>query len=357
MVRMKDVAKYAGVSVATVSNVITGKQVVSEVIRNRVLESIKELNYNINLVARGLKTQRTNTIGIILPDVTKLFFLDVLKGILEAAVNEHYKINIFSSNYSFETERTLINYLYSNRVDGIILDTCVDRQYAAEWAQELSTVSEMYSPPVVSVEYRLSEISVNGSQKSRISSVVIDCKYWSGQITQHLINSGRKRVFFISGPMHIEHAFEQMEGYKEILKKNKIPVRDELIAKGDFLSATAYDMVCLALKNGVRFDAIQASNDQAAIGTIKALLEHGLSVPKDVAVCGFDNLFPSTLVTPAITTISIPRYEMGVQAVREVIRRIKDPLADPAQYILNAEMIIRASSSDNTNTAWSLDNW
>ena len=357
MVRMKDVAKHAGVSVATVSNVITGKQVVSEAIRGRVLTSIRELNYNINLVARGLKTQRTNTIGIILPDVTKLFFLDVLKGILEAAVREQYKINIFSSNFSFETERALINYLYSNRVDGIILDTCVDRQYAAEWARELSTVSEMYSPPVVAMEYRMSGLPANDSQKSRISSVVIDCKYWSGQITQHLINNGRKRIFFISRPLYIEHAFEQLEGYKEILGKNNIPVQDELISKGDFLSATAYDMVCLALNNKVRFDAIQASNDQAAIGTIKALKEHNLSVPRDVAVCGFDDLFPSTLVTPAITTISVPRYEMGVQAVEEVIRRINNPLAEPAQYVLNAGMIIRASSSDYTNTVWNLDNW
>jgi len=351
------VAKHAGVSVATVSNVITGKQVVSDPIRGKVLGSMKELKYNINLIARGLKTQRTNTIGVILPDVTKLFFLDVLKGMLEAAISEHYKIDIFSSNYHFETEQTLVNYLYSNRVDGIILDTCVDRRYAAEWARDLSTVSEIYSPPVVSVEYRMDGGSENDRKRSRISSVVIDCRYWSSQITQHLIDSGRRRIFFISGPLYIEHAFYQLEGYKEILKKNNIPVREELISKGDFLSATAYDKVCQALKNDVSFDAIQASNDQAAIGTLKALKEHGLSVPKDVAVCGFDDLFPSTLVTPAITTISIPRYEMGVKAVQEVIRRIKNPAAEPEQYVLDAEMIIRASSLDNIQTVWSLDNW
>ena len=357
MVRMKDVAKHAEVSVATVSNVITGKQIVSEAIRSRVLRSIKELNYSINLVARGLKTQRTNTIGIILPDVTKLFFLDVLKGILEAAVNEQYKINIFSSNYDFETEKSLVNYLHSNRVDGIILNSCVDRQYAIEWARELSAVSEIYSPPVVSLECLLDEIKTKGGQKPSVSSVVIDCKYWSSQITQHLINIGRNRIFFITGPVHIEHEFERLEGYKAVLKKNNIQVQNELISESNFLSAPAYDIICLALKNGIQFDAIQASNDQAAIGAIKALTEHGLSVPKDVAVCGFDNLFPSTLITPAITTISVPRYQMGVQAVQEIIRRIKDPVSEPLQYIMDAKMIIRASSSEKTQTAWNLDNW
>jgi DNA-binding LacI/PurR family transcriptional regulator len=354
---MKEVAQHAGVSVATVSNVITGKQVVSEIMRNKVLFSIKELNYSINLVARGLKTQRTNTIGVILPDITSMFFLDVLKGILETTVNKHFKINIFSSNYDFNTEKSLVNYLLSNRVDGIILNSCVDRQFAAEWAHELSVVSDIYSPPVVSLEYLFNEIETEDNKKHSVSSVVIDCKYWSSQITQHLINIGRKRIFFIAGPVYLEHEYERLEGYKDILIKNKIKVQNELISQGNFQSASAYDIVCSALKNNIKFDAIQASNDQAAIGAIKALKEHNLLVPKDVAVCGFDNLFPSTLITPAITTISVPRYQMGVQAVQEVFRRLNDPSAKPVQYTLDAEMIIRASSSEEIQTAWDLDNW
>jgi DNA-binding LacI/PurR family transcriptional regulator len=348
MIRMKDVAKHAGVSVATVSNVITGKHPVSDLIRMRVLNSMRELNYNINLVARGLKTQRTNTIGVILPDVTKLFFLDVLKGIMETAVAEKYNINIYSSNYDFETERTLVNSLHSNRVDGIILDTCVDRRMGAAWARDLS-IAGIYSPPVVSIECRL--------DADRVSAVVVDSIYWSSRITQHLIDTGRRRIFFITGPVHIEHEYDRLEGYKETLKKNGIPVLEELIAAGNFLSGTAHDAIYGALERGIRFDAIQASNDQAAIGAIKALNEHGIAVPQDIAVCGFDNLFPSTLITPAITTISIPRYEMGVTAVREVLRRIRNKNANPSQYVLNAELIVRASSCADTQTAWNLENW
>ncbi|MDR0709166.1 MAG: LacI family transcriptional regulator [Spirochaetaceae bacterium] len=348
MIRMKDVAKHAGVSVATVSNVITGKHLVSELIRMRVLNSMRELNYNINLVARGLKTQRTNTIGVILPDVTKLFFLDVLKGIMETAVAENYNINIYSSNFNFETERALVNALHSSRVDGIILDTCVDRKRGAEWARDLS-IAGIYSPPVVSIECRM--------DAGRVSAVVVDSNYWSSRITQHLIDTGRRRIFFITGLAHIEHEYDRLEGYKETLKKNGLPVLEELIAGGNFLSGMAYDTICRALERGIHFDAIQASNDQAAIGAIKALSEHDIAVPEDVAVCGFDDLFPSTLITPAITTISIPRYEMGVTAMREVLRRIRDKNASPSQYVLNAEFIVRASSCADIKTTWNLENW
>jgi DNA-binding LacI/PurR family transcriptional regulator len=345
---MKDVAKHAGVSVATVSNVITGKQVVSERIRVRVLTAIKELNYSINLVARGLKTQRTNTIGVILPDITKLFFLDVLKGIMETAVSENYNINIFNSYYNFNMERTLVTSLLSNRVDGIILDSCVDRNYADEWARDLS-LEGVYAPPVVSLECHLNS--------ERISNVVVDNKYWSGRLAQHLIDCGRRRIVFIAGPVHIQHEYERVEGYKDTLIKNGIPVQDELITGGDFLAGTAYDTMCKILQQGIEFDAIQASNDQAAIGAIKALNEHAISVPEDAAVCGFDNLFPSTLVTPAISTISIPRYQMGVTAARDILRRIKDRDAASVQYVIDAEMIIRASSSASVNTSWDLKNW
>jgi DNA-binding LacI/PurR family transcriptional regulator len=345
---MKDVANHAGVSVATVSYVITGKSGVSDVVRKRVLKSIQELHYEINQVARGLKTQRTNTIGVILPDVTKLFFLNVLKGIMETAAREQYNITIFSSNFDFEIERRLINTLCGYRVDGIILDSCVNRTYAHEWTKGLQT-GKRDIPPVVSLECLL--------DPNHVSSVVVNTRYLSGCLTQHLIDSGRRRIFFISGPVHIEYEYDHIEGYKDALKRNNLPVLDELMAAGDFMSKTAYDVTCGALEKGIQFDAIQASNDQAATGVIKALNEHGIAVPDDVAVCGYDNLFPSTLITPAITTISVPGYKMGVTAVEEALRRIWDRTAPPKQYLLEAEVIIRASSQANVKTDWNLDNW
>ena len=347
MVRMKDVARHAGVSIATISYVLAGKPGVSEVVRQRVLQSIKELDYEINLVARGLKTHRTNTIGVILPDVTKLFFLNVLKGIMETAAQEMYNINIFSSNFNFEIEQRLIATLRGSRAEGIILGSCVDKAYAHEWARELTTNKN--NPPVVSLECLL--------DPQYISSVVVNTRKLSGCLTQHLIDTGRRRILFITGPTHIEYENDHLEGYKDILEKNNIQILKGLIISGDFMSKTAYDVVSTVLDEGIKFDAIQASNDQAATGAIKALRDHGISVPYDVAVCGYDNLFPSTLITPAITTVSIPGYEMGVTSVEELLWRINNRDAPVRQHYMNAEVIIRASTQADTETAWNLDNW
>ena len=347
MVRMKDVAKHAGVSVAAVSYVITGKPGVGEAVRERVMQSIRELNYEINLVARGLKTDRTNTIGVILPDVTKLFFLNVLKGIMETAASEGYNITIFSSDFDFELERRLVATLRGNRVEGIVLGSCVRKDHASEWTRELT--SSKSNPPVVSLECLL--------DSRYVSSVVVDTRNLSARLTQHLIDMGRRQILFIAGPIHIEYEYDHLEGYRDALKKNKIPVLNKLITTGDFMSKTAYDVVCTVLKKGIKFDAIQASNDQAAIGAIKALHDHRISVPKDVAVCGYDNLFPSTLITPAITTVSVPGYKIGVKAVEELLWRNNNRDSPPRQHYLDAELIIRASTQGNIKTDWNLENW
>jgi len=346
MVKMKDVAQRAGVSIATVSNVITGKRAVSPEVQKAVLQAISDLDYHVNMVARGLKTQRTNTIGVVLPDVTKLFFNDVLKGIMAAASVHGYGIHILSSGYDFDQEKRMISALRGNHVDAIILDSCVRYEEAERWGRELATGSA--DIPVVSLETPMGP---------EVSSLSMDCCYWSGMITRHLIEQGRRKIFYISGPLSLRHEFDRLEGYKQALEENGLPVKQTLITAQDFLSGSAYHVVKQALEEGLDFDAIQASNDQAAIGAIKALKECGIEVPEEVAVTGFDNLFPSTLVTPAITTVHVRRYTMGYSAVEECVRRIQDPEAQPAQLLLDSRMIIRGSSSGLAETEWDLDNW
>jgi DNA-binding LacI/PurR family transcriptional regulator len=148
-----------------------------------------------------------------------------------------------------------------------------------------------------------------------------------------------------------------LEGYKKALVENGIDVDERLIVTQDFQSGPAYTAVKKVLEQGVKFDAVQASNDQAAIGAIKALMEYGVKVPEQVAVTGFDNLFPSSLVSPAITTVHVHRYTMGYTAVMECIRRIGDPEAEPMQQVMDSHMVIRGSSSEKAQSEWDLDNW
>lgn len=348
MIRMKDVAKKAGVSVATVSNVITGKQVVSDEVRSIVLCAIEELDYKVNLVARGLKERKTYTVGVVLPDITKMFFPDVLKGIMNAAEKAGYKINILSSNFDFDTEKSHVEYFKGSRVDGIILDSCVDKNCAKEWAQEL-TGSSNESTPIVSIENILDE--------TLVSSVLIEYEKRSAEITQHLLDIGRRHILYISGPLSLAHGVARLEGYRNTLKKNNIDIDEHLISGGDFLSESAYEEVRLAIKHGLCFDAVQAVNDQAAIGALKALKESGVKVPEDVAVCGFDNLFPSTLVSPQITTVNVPRYSLGTMAFEELLRRMHDRSAAPQTLILETSLVIRSSTCPNAECEWDLKNW
>lgn len=348
MVRMKDVATAAGVSVATVSNVFTGKHFVSPEVRKRVLQAVEDLDYHINLNAQGLKTSKTKIIGVVLPDITKLFFNDVLKGILDSANMLGYKITVLSSNYDYRLEQECISSLRGTNVDAIILDSCCDYHNLAEWAYELVSYEGKYTP-IVSLE--------NSMDDSLVSAVTIDSYYWSRNITQFLISRGRQRILFISGPTTLRHEFDRLSGYRQALKDSKIKIADHLIISRDFTSNSSYDVVSKALESKVKFDAVQGSNDQAAIGAIKALKEHGLRVPDDILVCGFDNIFPSSLVDPGITTVNVPRYDLGSEAVRECIRQMEDPSLPPRRIILNAEIIKRASTDSDKATTWDLDYW
>lgn len=348
MATMNDVSKHAGVSVATVSNVITGKKPVSEKMRKKVLDSIDALNYKVNFVARGLKTQRTSIIGLILPDITKLFFQKVISGILDTASQNDYRLNILSSGYNFETEQMLVNTLRSSQVDGIILDSCVSVEKTEAWLREL-TAGGSNSTPIVMLE--------NTFHSHEISSISVDSALSSARITQHLIDIGRRKILYVAGPLHIEHESARIFGYRNCLRKNGLEVDPILEKEGTYMSESGYTVVRNALREGLRFDAIQASNDQAAIGALKALQEHGLRVPEDIAVAGFDNLFPATLVSPALTTIDVPNYDMGVEAVNELVRLLKDPSAAPMQRTLEAQLIIRASTVKNVPTNWDLHGW
>ncbi len=346
MVKMKDVAARAGVSIATVSNVITGKRVVSPEVQKVVLDAIAELDYQVDTIARGLKTQRTYTIGVVLPDVTKLFFNEVLKGIMSAADANGYSVMILNSKYDFQQEKQTVSTMRGLKVDALVLDSCVDYRKADRWSKELLSIFP--STPIVALETVMSK---------SLSAITIDNHHWSSQITQHLIDQNRRRIFCVTGPTTLQHEQDRRQGYRETLEKNGIPVDESLIASMDYSADSAYSFFLDALDSGLEFDAIQASSDQIAIGAIKVLNERGIRVPEQVAITGFDGLFPGTLVTPAVTTIHVPRYMMGYEAVMECLRRIADPNSEPREVVLDAKLVLRNSSMALPATDWELGNW
>ena len=347
MVRMKDVAKYAGVSVGTVSNVVTGKQKVSEEAQKRVRQAIEALNYQVNLVARGLKSNRTYTIGVAVQNISVLFNLDVLQGIEDAARQANYHISVLSGHLNFETERENVEYLRASRADGIILASCCRRENGGQWARRL-TACENGRYPVVLLEQNLDE--------ERVSCVVADYFEMSRQVTRHLLDLGRRNILYIGADDALGHSHLRLEGYRSAMRQAGLTT-EGLERQGDFQSVSAYRLLNQAIEEKIQFDAVQCANDQMAIGALKALKEWGIAVPEKVAVAGFDNLFPSTLVSPQVTTVDVPGYTMGQTAFSELARLIENPDARPQKIVLPSKLIVRQSTDSSQQQEWELDRW
>lgn len=302
------------------------------------------------MLARGLKVKQTHTIGVVLPDITKIFFPNVLKGIETAAKKAGYRVNFLSSNFDFVTEQESVEYLKASYVDGIIIDSCCKAEYLAQWAGELAEENSGERFPVVSMEQIM--------DSSKISSVLVDYEKLSKAAASHLIEQGKRNILYIKVGKELVHGQERYQGYLDALKENEIPFRSEFVLEADFSALSAYDATKAALKRNLRFDAIQTLNDQMAIGALKALKEAAIAVPGQVAIAGCDNIFASTLVSPQITTIDLPKYELGYTAFEE-LKRLMDGegKAAPRAIILEAKLVVRQSTVADQPGDWNLSMW
>jgi DNA-binding LacI/PurR family transcriptional regulator len=347
---MKDVAKIAGVSVATVSNVLTGKKPVSDELKKRVLEVIKEFDYKVDLVARGLKSKQSFNIGIVMPEITKLFFPDLLTGIEDAAKEFGYTLTYYSTRYDFDMEKQYVKQLQSGWSDGVLIDSCCPLEKQHEWAKELSEMSNSkMKMPVVCVDRILDE--------DILSSVCVDNEKNAHDAVTKLINIGRKRILHISAPLNISIGALRYDGYKRALKEEDINFIDKYVLKGDYSAKKAYMLMKDALKDNLTFDGIFAANDQTAIGALKALKEKGVRVPDKVAIIGFDNSFPGTLVEPSLSTYNVPKYKMGYEAFRLLLNRMDNLQAPIQNLVLEADFIERQSTNINAVGGWDLTRW
>lgn len=348
--KMKDVAKLAGVSVATVSNVMTGKKPVSDELKQKVLDVIKAVDYKVDLIARGLKSKRTFNIGVVMPEITKLFFPDVLTGIEDAAKKHGYTLTYYSSRYSIETERAYVHQLRAGWADGLLLDSCCSVKEQIDWAKELR---EMYAS-----EMRMPIVCIDRVLDSNVlSSVHVDNEELGKDATRRLIKLGRRRILHLSAPLNLSLGSLRYEGYKKALSEAGIKLDSRYVLEGDYSSGTAYALMKEVLSNNLSFDGLFAANDQSAIGALKAILEEGIKVPEQVAIIGFDNAFPATLVHPSISTYNVPKYKMGYKAFEVLYKSMIDSDAPIENVVLEANYIERQSMNILKGGGWDLGRW
>ena len=334
MPTIKEVADLAGVSVGTVSHVITGSVPVSEMLRHRVQTAIRQLDYHPNHVARSLKTSRTRTLGIIVPDMTISFFPQVIHGAETAAREQGYSLIAVNSLESSERQKELISLLRSQQVEGILLVIASARTPMGHMSRLIEA-----GIPVVCLDRVPDGIAID--------SVSVDDEAAAEIGTDHLIERGYSKIAIVTGPLHLKNEQRRLEGYQKSLRRAGMPVTEELVWQGNLRSEDLEAMCHERLRgSSVRPDALLCTNGPTALGALRGLRDSGLRTPEDIGFVTFDELAVEDLFSPAITTIVQPAYEIGWRAAGILLERIEESprVAEFHTVRLPATLKVRESS-------------
>lgn len=329
MATIKDIAKKAGVSVATVSYVINNTRWVNEDKRRRVLEAIKELNYVPNAVARGLRVQKSNAISFIVSDITNPFYPDLAKACESVAQAHGYTVNVINTDDERHKMSEALKQLRGGRVDGAVITSALpdDRE-------EIQQLLEL-GYPIVLASRLIEDLPVD--------SVAADNKRGAMMAINYLIGLGHRKIAFVNGVQGSYINKTRTEGYLQAMEEAGLEVCPEWLTSGKAKYEASYETarMLLELPPSKRPTAILNLTDLGAFGVLDAAKDMGVSVPDDLAVIGFDDLFISGLRNIQLTTIRIPRLEMGKLATEMLFNRMENKDAEKQTVIMPVELVVR----------------
>ncbi len=328
-VTITEVAKRANVSISTVSRVLNKNYPVSDEVKERVLQAISELNYQPNAVARSLKKQKTNMIGVVVADISNPFFMQIAKGIESVVGPEKYNLIFCSTDENPSKEHALLRLLSEKRVDGIILASCnTDSSYINQLAEK--------NFPIILIDRKVPNCSADVIVEDNFSSAY--------KLTKYLIQMGHKKIGIVNGLLKVSSGAERFAGYKKALEDDDIKLRDDYILQGNFKRLDAYNaarQLILNNKNDLP-TAIFAANNLMAEGIMVALREFGLKIPEDISLVSFGDISTPDLIDPRLTVISQNTFAIGQKAGETVLYRIQNGVesADFKEFIMVPEMSI-----------------
>jgi DNA-binding LacI/PurR family transcriptional regulator len=328
-VTIRDVARQAGVSVATVSRYINRNAPVSAEVAERLDRVMTDLRYVPHAAARHLASRKTRVIGLLLNNLHNDFFVPLLNGV--EAVVRHKEYNLIIATYHGNSRNAMPPPIGPHNTDGMLVfsDGLFD--------EDLANLNESGFPMVL--VHRTSPNSLN------IPSVTVENIEITHKLIEHLIQAhGKRRILFMRGPVHQEDSFRREVGYKSALAANGIPFDENLVLNGDFERDIAYHVLNDFLGNGKRvaFDAVFTGDDDAAIGVLRALHKHGYKIPEEVAVVGFDDLGFASFLNPPLTTVRAPTESVGRIATEKLFSLLENSSPNEA-IVLPTEIIFRRS--------------
>lgn len=327
-VTIADVAREAHVSLMTVSRVINDKDGISEATRQRVQGVIDRLGYRPSKIARGLATQRTGTLGLVVPDNSNPFFSEVARGVEHAAYAEDYNVFLCNTEEDTEREKAVLESLAEKRVDGLIL--CSPRL-----DDEDLLIAIKYFPATVLINRLL--------PGSGAAALRLDNQGGAKCGVQHLLQRGHRAIGFLAGPDKSFGGQKRALGYRDALEEAGIPYNPAWVQHCTPMVDTGQQAAIDLLTRNPELTALFCFNDLIAIGALKACAQLGRKVPEDIAIVGFDDIPLASLVTPPLTTFHVSRYELGRNAAEHLLAQINGQI-NHADTIIPVELIIRASA-------------
>jgi LacI family transcriptional regulator len=335
MPTIRDVAKRAGVAPTTVSRVINNSGYVSKETRQRVESAIAELGYVPNTLARSLRFKKTNTLALVVPDITNPFWTTVARGVEDAASDRDFNVILCNTDESEAEQEKYLTVLLQKQIDGILLAPARSTAEPVELIQRQGV-------PVVVLDRRV--------PCALVDMVRCDSELGAYRLVRHLLTLGHRRIAILTGPQGVSTAEDRVVGYQKALGEMDLDANSDLVYCGEFTQASGYEMTQQALTATPRPTALFAANNFIAMGSLKALRDAGLQVPEDMTLVSFDDLPPAFNIDPFLTVTAQPAYEMGHQATELLLARLSGLVPTQAQeVVLPTETFVRRSSGPPAN--------
>lgn len=332
-VTIKDVAKRAGVTPALVSRVINNDPTLSvkEETRARIFKAADELSYLPNPFAQSLRTKSTKTLGMLVPDIGNPFFINIIKGAQDAALARDMCLLLINTDEVWENEKKLIQMLVNKKVDGILyLSAHMD-------IKAIRLIEELKTPYVL--------VNRNSGDENTLY-VGLDNLNGALLAMKHLVELGHEKIAHIAGPLYTDTASGRLQGYRTALHMRGIELNLDYVIETSFSFDGGEQAVkkLLAMK-GDRPTAIFAANDLIAMGAVSGANEMGVSVPEDLSIVGFNNIWVAKHFMPPLTTVDFDNYKMGEEACNMLVDKIADPKMEPRQVVLEPHLVVRKSTA------------
>ena len=329
MSSIRDVARAAGVSTATVSHVVNNTRFVSEEVRARVLAAVELCGYYPNAHARSLASGRSHTLGLVISDIANPFFPELVKSIEDAAFEHGYDVVLSNTNYDPERTSRYVRRLIERKVAGVALMTS---------ELDSALISEMARREVSVVFLDL------GEPGPHMSNLCVDYEAGIEGAIRHLVDLGHRRIAFVGGPGHLRSAARRLEAFRGAVAR-LLPAEPPRVFRGDFKLEGGRLAAREMLSANDQPTAVVAANDMMALGLVGELRAAGLEIPRDVSVVGFDDIAFASLVDPQLTTVCLPRAELGRHAVEALIATISHPEQQGVEIKIPTYLVARGSTA------------